>query len=136
MKTLLRSLLAAIVVAMLLPAGFASAQIRKTAAPAEISDADRKAIKELFKDVPADKYRLEFKNTKEVVGRKQVSMQDLQQVKKVTNPGEAAGYVVLIVENKSNSVVYILAVGSRNLETVLGREKTAKLNSIMTKYQR
>ena len=55
-----------------------------------ISAADKKAIKEIFKGVDSSKYRLQFNGGKEVVGSKRVSMRQLEQVRKITNPGEAA----------------------------------------------
>ena len=80
------------------------------------------------------KYRLQFDGGTKSVGTKTVQMRDLNQVKRVTNPAEAAGYIVLIVEGKD--VVYVLAVGSSNLQSVLGKQKAAQLNSIMAKYKR
>lgn len=102
--------------------------------PTTISAADQKAITALFKDVDATKYRLQFNNGKKAIGKREVKMEDLEQVRKVTNPGEAAGYIVLIVEGKD--VIYILAVGSSELTSVLGKTKVAQLNKIMAKYGR
>jgi len=99
-----------------------------------ISPDDQKAITALFTDVDKSKYRLQFNNGQEAVGAKRVSMADLKQGKKVTNPGEAAGYVVLVTEG--NDVVYVLAVGKKDLTTVLGEERAAKLSAIMSKYAR
>ena len=98
-----------------------------------ISAADQKAIQEIFKGVDPSKYRLEFDNKKTTVGTKTVRMQDLNQIKRVTNPAESAGYIVFVVEG--NSVVYVLAVGSSNLESVIGKQKAAQLNAIITKYK-
>lgn len=99
-----------------------------------ISAADQRAITEIFKGVDQSKYRLQFNQGKRVLGKKAVEMRDLEQVKKFRNPGEAAGWIILIVEGKD--VIYILAVGSSDLQNVLGKEKTAKLNQIMAKYAR
>lgn len=98
-----------------------------------ISKEDQAAIQELFKGVDKSKYRLQFNGGTQTVGTRKVAMKDLETVKKVRNPVESAGYIVLIVEGKD--VVYVLAVGSKELTSVLGKEKVAKLNSIMTKYQ-
>lgn len=97
-----------------------------------ISAVDQKAVKALFVGVDESKYALNF-GGKTVAGKRTVAMKDLEQVRKVTNPGEAAGYIVLIVEG--DSVIYILAIGSKDLVSVLGREKALKLNKIMAKYQ-
>jgi hypothetical protein len=100
-----------------------------------ISEADKKEIVQLFDGVDKSKYRLQFNNGKEVYGSRKVSMRELQQVKKVRNPMGEHGYVVLIVSD--DGIVYIVAVskGSK-LESVLGKEKTQKLNAIMSKYAR
>lgn len=105
----------------------------KATAKKEISDKDRQAIMELFKGVDPSKYRLQFDNKRTVAGRRSVSMNDLNQVKKVTNPVEAAGWIVFVVEG--DDVIYVLAVGSDQLQSVLGKSKTARLNQIMAKYQ-
>ncbi|GEM_PF-3277098 len=102
--------------------------------PTTISTADQKAITALFKGVDATKYRLQFNDGKKAVGKRAVEMQDLEQVRKVTNPAETAGYIVLIVEGKD--VIYVLAVGSSELTSVLGKTKVAQLNKIMAKYGR
>ena len=101
-----------------------------------LSAADKKAIKEIFKGVDSSKYRLQFNGGKEVVGSKRVSMRQLEQVRKITNPGEAAGWVVLIVSD--DGIVYIVAAshGQTELEGLLGKEKTARLNQIAAKYTR
>ena len=101
------------------------------AKPKSISPADQRALEALFKGVDPSKYRLHFTRT---VGRKNVEMRDLEQVSKIRNPGEAAGWIILIVEGKD--VIYVLAVGKDELESVIGKEKAAKLNQIMGKYAR
>jgi hypothetical protein len=100
-----------------------------------ISEQDKKEIIKLFEGVDKTKYRLQFNEGKEVYGSRKVSMRELEQVRKVRNPGGDAGYVVLIVSD--DGIVYIVAVskGSK-LQSVLGREKAQKLNSIMSKYAR
>ena len=109
-------------------------QGRVAARHKRISAADQRAIVALFKGVPKSKYRLKFNSGKTVAGSKRVAMRDMAQVSKITNPGEAAGYIVFIVEG--NDVVYILAVGKDELDNAIGQERAAKLNSIMAKYAR
>lgn len=100
-----------------------------------ISETDKKEIVKLFEGVDKSKYRLQFNGGKEVYGARRVAMKDLQQVRKVRNPQGEAGYVVLIVSD--DGIVYIVAVSKGGkLESVLGREKAAKLNTIMSKYAR
>lgn len=98
-----------------------------------VSAEDQAAIKALFAGVDESKYSLKF-GGKAVSGKRAVGMKDLTQVKRVTNPAEAAGYIVLVVEG--DNVVYVLAVGKKDLQSVLGQEKALKLNQIMSKYQR
>jgi len=115
-------------------------QVKKPAATAKrkpISAADKKAIIALFKGVDPNLYRLEFNHGRETYGKKKIEMQDLEQVKRVTNPGEESGYVVLIVSD--DGTMYILAAthgDQSQLVQVLGQEKTAQLNKIMSKYAR
>ena len=118
--------------------GFAtlSAQTRTnkaTTQKAGISAKDQAAIKAIFKDVDPSKYRLQFNSKRDVMGSKAVKMEDVRQVKKFTNPAEAAGWIVFVVEG--DDVIYVLAVGNSDLVSVLGRQKAAQLNKIMAKYQ-
>lgn len=100
-----------------------------------ISETDKKEIIKLFQGVDKSKYRLQFNGGKEVYGARKVAMRDLEQVRKVRNPQDELGYVVLIVSD--DGIVYIVAVSKGGkLESVLGREKAAKLNTIMSKYAR
>ncbi|MCB9080851.1 MAG: hypothetical protein H6555_03970 [Lewinellaceae bacterium] len=115
------------------PTRTTTTSVKANKAATGISDADQKAIQELFKDVDPSKYRLQFNSKRTAFGTRAVSMDDLNQIKRVTNPAEAAGYIVFVVEG--DDVVYVLAVGSSKLTSVLGKEKTAKLNAIMAKYK-
>lgn len=110
-----------------------SAQSRPAAKAKGISAADQTAIKELFKGVDPAKYRLQFNSRRDVVGKRAVKMEDIQQVKRVTNPAEAAGWIVFVVEG--DDVIYVLAVGNSDLVSVIGKEKALKLNQIMAKYK-
>jgi hypothetical protein len=99
-----------------------------------ISAEDKKAIVALFKDADPTMYRLQFNEGKEVYGKRQIKMDELEQIKKVRNPAGENGYVVLAV--KDDGIMFIFAATKGKVESLLGREKTAKLNTIMAKYQR
>ena len=116
-----------------IPAKVSPVAVKPAATAAGVSAEDQAAIKSLFAGVDQAKYTLKFAD-KTVAGKRVVNMKDLTAVKKVTNPAEAAGYIVLIVEGKD--VVYVLAVGSKDIVNVLGQEKAMKLNQIMAKYKR
>lgn len=98
-----------------------------------VSAQDQKAIEEIFKDVDQSKYRLQFNDAKNVYGKRKVELADVNQIKRVTNPVEAAGWIVFVVEG--DDVIYVLAVGNSDLVSVIGKEKTQRLNTIMAKYQ-
>lgn len=104
-----------------------------TTARQGVSAADQKAIIELFKGVDQSKYRIQFNNRKNVYGSRKIEMRDVQQIKRVNNPAELAGWIVFVVEG--DDVVYVLAVGSSDLVSVIGKEKAQKLNAIMAKYR-
>ena len=91
-----------------------------------ISSADQNAVKEIFRDVNPARFNLQFKRGNETMGSKPVSMQDLQQIKR--NGNGAASRIF------HQDVVYVIAVGKPELESVIGSEKTAKLNKIIAKY--
>ena len=102
-----------------------------------ISDKDRAAIVALFRGVSPKKYKLQFHNGDKKrpskYGRKSVRMQDLKQVQKITNPRDAMGWIVFVVEG--DDVIYVLAVGGKDrLQSVLGAAKAKRLNGIMAKY--
>lgn len=101
-----------------------------------ISAEDQQAIVELFKGVDPSKYRLQFNQGNRVFGNKNLSMNDIEQVRKFRNPAEAAGYFVLIVSGGAKEVVYIVATEPPDVVSVIGRERAAKLNQIMAKYAR
>jgi hypothetical protein len=132
MNSKILSFLGLILVMLLFSAQNTYAQNDKTVKKG-VSAADQKAIAELFKGVDQSKYRLQFNNKATTLGKRAVKMTDVEQVRKITNPGEAAGWIVFVVEG--DDVIYVLAVGSSDLVSVLGKEKTLKLNQIMAKYQ-
>ena len=101
-----------------------------------ISAEDQQAIVELFKGVDSSKYRLQFNEGNRVLGNRNLGMNDVEQVRKVRTP-EAAGYFTLIVSGRgAKEVVYIYSTEPSGLQSLLGREKAAKLNQIMAKYGR
>jgi hypothetical protein len=102
-----------------------------------ISDKDRRAILALFKGVDPSKYRLQFYNGERrrasKYGRLRYGMNDLKRVQRLTNPIDAVGWIVFVVEG--DDVIYVLAVGSDKLKSVLGVQKMRRLNAIMAKYK-
>ncbi len=101
-----------------------------------ISSEDQQAIVELFKNVDSSKYRLQFNEGRRVVGNKSVSMSDIEQVKKYRSVA-SSGYFTFIVSGRgADEVVYIYSTEPGKTESVLGKEKTARLNQIMAKYAR
>lgn len=113
------------------------AKVKQDVAQKRISDKDRKAIQSLFRGVAPDKYRLQFYNGERrrasKYGRLSYKMNDLKRVQRLTNPVNAAGWIVFVIEG--DDVVYVLAVGSDKLKSVLGAQKAKRLNSIMAKYK-
>jgi hypothetical protein len=116
------------------PPAAPASKAKEVAAKPRLSAPDKKAIVELFKDVDPSKYRLEFDNGREVYGTKKIEMADLQQIKRVTKPSEASGYLIDI------EVTTVILVRTRadqsELVKVLGEERTKRLNQILNKYAR
>lgn len=133
MKSTFLSILGLFVVMMFCAPQMVMAQRGKTT-KSGVSAADQEAIAELFKGVDPSKYRLQFNNKSKTFGQRSVQMSDVQQVRRITNPAEAAGWIVFVVEG--DDVIYVLAVGSSDLVSVLGKQKAAQLNQIMAKYKR
>lgn len=114
-----------------------STELKQDVQKKRISERDRRAIIGLFKGVDPSKYRLQFyngerRNTSKV-GRLKYSMNDLKRVQRLTNPVDAVGWIVFVVEG--DDVIYVLAVGSDKLKSVLGAQKVRRLNAIMAKYK-
>jgi hypothetical protein len=102
-----------------------------------ISAEDQQAIAELFKDVDPSKYRLQFNEGNRVLGNKKVEMSDIEQVKRIRTPTNATGYFTFIASGRgAKEVVYIYSTEPSGLVSLLGREKTARLEQIMAKYAR
>ena len=133
MKSTFFSILGLLVVILFCAPQTATAQRGKTTARSGVSAADQQAIADLFKGVDPSKYRLQFNNKSKTLGQRSVQMTDIQQVRRITNPAEAAGWIVFVVEG--DDVIYVLAVGNSDLVSVLGKQKAAQLNQIMAKYK-
>lgn len=114
-----------------------STQLKQSVEKKRISAKDRRAIAALFKGVDQSKYRLQFYNGENrrasKVGRLNYKMNDLKRVQRLTNPVDAVGWIVFVVEG--DDVIYVLAVGSDKLKSVLGAQKVKRLNTIMAKYK-
>ena len=104
--------------------------------PKPISSEDQQAIIELFKNVDSSKYRLQFNEGRRVVGNKSVGMSDIEQVKKYRSSASAGFFVFIVSGRGADEVVYIVATEPGKTESVLGKEKAARLNQIMAKYSR
>lgn len=108
----------------------AKAQERTSENSIRISDDDKKAIIGIFKEVDPKLYRLEFNNGKEIYGSRKITMSELEQIRKVRNPTDQSAYLVV-----AGGTVFIVAIkGREGLLSVLGKEKAAKLSTIMAKY--
>ena len=114
-----------------------TAKVKKTTKQVRISQTDKNAILSLFRGVDQRRYKLQFYNGQRKraakYGRLRYSMNDLNRVKRVTNPIDAVGWIVFVVEG--DDVIYVLAVGSDKLKSVLGVQKVKRLNAIMAKYK-
>ena len=110
-----------------------SKSLKRTTSKKAMTRADQNAVAALFKDVDPKKYKLQFNDKRSTYGNLRVRMRDVQRLKRRVNPVEAAGWIVFVVEG--DDVIYVLAVGNSKVESLLGKEKTKKLNSIMAKYK-
>jgi hypothetical protein len=98
-----------------------------------LAPADKAAIKEIFKDVDPNLYRLEFDGGKDVMGNKKITPSEITQIRKARNPLDEVGYIVLMV--RDDGCIFILAATKGGkLESVLGQEKALRLKQIMAKY--
>jgi hypothetical protein len=101
-----------------------------------ISAEDQQAIVELFQGVDPSKYRLQFNEGNRVLGNKNLGMNDIEQVKKIRSTA-STGYFTFIASGRgAKEVVYIYSTEPSGVQSLLGREKTARLNQIMAKYAR
>jgi hypothetical protein len=99
-----------------------------------VSKEDQKEIIALFKDVDPSAYRLQFNQGQEVYGKRQIQMSELEQIRKIRKPGGENGYIVF--GTKDEGIMLIFAVTKGKVESLLGKEKIVKLNTILAKYQR
>jgi|SRR5688572_10772952 len=110
-----------------------SGQQRAGTTPKTISAEDKRIIISMFKGVDGSLYRLKFND--EVYGSKKIEMRDLEQVKRVSDPLDAQGWVV--ISHSDLGIMSFVAVtrgSGTSLVSVLGKEKAAKLTAIMSKY--
>lgn len=111
----------------------ATTQERAQTNATTISADDKREIISLFKGVDSKLYRLQFNS--EVYGSKKIEMRDLTQVKRVSNPLDVKGWV--IISHSDHGIMSFVAVTKgrgTSLVSVLGKEKAAKLTAIMGKY--
>jgi len=101
---------------------------------AAVSAQDRAELVGIFKGVDPSLYRLQFDGGRETYGDAKISMQDIRQMHRFVSPLDERGWIVLIVENKSNDVIYIVAASGKDLESVLGTQKIEQLRALAAKY--
>ena len=94
-----------------------------------ISAADKAAIKELLKGADQNAYRVQFDGGKDTLGAKKLTLASVKQAGR-TGAGTGA-YLV----DDDIMICYKGTVPWKVIEGQLGKEKTARLNSIMAKYQ-
>lgn len=99
-----------------------------------VSAEDKAELVEVFEGVDPSFYRLQFDGGRETYGKAKISMQDIRQMHRYVSPLDERGWIVLIVENKSNDVIYVLAASGKDLESVLGAQKIAQLRTLAAKY--
>ena len=101
----------------------------------KLSDADKNAIIDLFKDVDPSRYRLVFNGGKEVYGQKSIKMSDLKTVSRKMD-GEAKGikWTFIAGDRSENEVFYIYTEGESKMASLLGTNKLNALKQIAAKY--
>ena len=67
-----------------------------------VSKEDQKEIIALFKDVDPSAYRLQFNQGQEVHGKRQIQMNELEQIRKIRKPGGENGYIVFMTNHTSD----------------------------------
>ena len=102
----------------------------------KISDADKRKIINIFKDVDPSSYRLVFNDGGEVHGQKPVQMNDLKRLSRSTGSASAKGikWTFIAGDRSANEVFYIYTDGESELMTVLGQQKYKALQDIVMKY--
>jgi len=94
-----------------------------------ISAADKAAIKEIFRGVDANNYRIQFDGGKDTMGSKKLTLASVKQAGK-TGVGTGAFLV-----DDDVMICHKGTVPWRVIEGQLGKEKLQRLNIIITKYQ-
>ena len=94
-----------------------------------ISAADKKAIMEILKGADQNAYRVQFNGGKETMGAKKLT---LASVKQAGRTGVGTGAFLV---DDDIMICYKGTVPWKTIEGQLGKEKTARLNTIMAKYQ-
>jgi hypothetical protein len=94
-----------------------------------ISAADKAAIKEILKGADQNAYRVQFDGGKDSMGAKKLTLASVKQAGR-TGAGTGA-YLV----DDDIMICYKGTVPWKVIEGQLGKEKTARLNSIVAKYQ-
>jgi hypothetical protein len=109
-----------------------TAQDQKTL---RISDADKKAIINLFKDVDPGQYRLVFNNGEEVYGRKRIKMSDLKTAsRKMEGDAKGIKWTFVAGDRSENEVFYVYTEGESKMASLLGTNKLNALRQIAAKY--
>lgn len=103
--------------------------------PKGISAADKAAIKALFKGADPSTYRLEFDGGRDTMGTKKLTMADVLQLQKVSDPSERIGYVEFIVRDSGVMYIWRATTNRKVLEGQLGLERVARLDQIVAKYR-
>lgn len=101
----------------------------------KISDTDKKAIIDLFKNVDPSQYRLVFNSGEEVYGQKSIKMSDLKTASRKID-GNAKGFKWTFVagDRGENEVFYIYTEGESKMASLLGTKKLNALKQIAEKY--
>lgn len=102
----------------------------------KVSDADKRKIITIFKEVDPSSYRLVFNDGAEVHGQKPVQMNDLKRLSRSAGSANAKGikWTVIVGDRSANEVFYIYTEGESELMTVLGQQKYKALQDIVAKY--
>lgn len=102
----------------------------------KVSDADKRKIINIFKDVDPSSYRLVFNDGGEVHGQKPLQMNDLKRLSRSAGTASAKGikWTYIIGDRSANEVFYVYTEGESELMTMLGQQKYKALQDIVTKY--
>ena len=100
-----------------------------------VSAQDKAEIVEIFEGVDPSLYRLQFDGGRETFGTAKISMRDIRQTTRFTNPLDEHGWIVFVVETKSQDVIYVLAASGKDLTSVLGAQKVSQLKTLSTQFE-